>query len=362
MGMGRRGSAAAGYKKGQLRVSDFDYQLPEGLIAQVPAEPRDSARLMVYDRASGVNQHRRFRELTDCLQRNDLLVVNDTRVLPHRLRGRRSSGGSVECLILDRHGLDCRGYVKPARKIRPGETIVMEGGRLALTPLQDLGSGLLQFRLEPTRGTLDETLEEVGRAPLPPYIRRDGKEGPGPDRGAYQTVYAEVPGAVAAPTAGLHFTTELLDALGALGVRVARVTLHVGEGTFAPVRVEQVEEHRMHKEAFVLSGETAEQVARARTDGGRVIAVGTTAARTLETCARSNRTVRAQTGTSELFLYPGKSFQIVDGLITNFHLPRSTLLMLVCAFVGTERVLELYREAVEREYRFYSYGDAMLIL
>ena len=317
---------------------------------------------MVYDRASGVNQHRRFRELTDCLQRNDLLVVNDTRVLPHRLRGRRSTGGSVECLILDRHGLDCRGYVKPARKIRPGETIVMEGGRLALIPLQDLGSGLLQFRLEPTRGTLGETLEEVGRAPLPPYIRRDGKEGPEPDRGAYQTVYAEVPGAVAAPTAGLHFTTELLDALGALGVRVARVTLHVGEGTFAPVRVERVEEHRMHREAFVLSAETAEQVARARTDGGRVIAVGTTAARTLETCARSNRTVRAQTGTSELFLYPGKSFQIVDGLITNFHLPRSTLLMLVCAFVGIERVLELYREAVEREYRFYSYGDAMLIL
>ena len=197
---------------------------------------------------------------------------------------------------------------------------------------------------------------------MPPYIRRDGEEGPEADRGAYQTVYAEVPGAVAAPTAGLHFTTELLDALGALGVRVARVTLHVGEGTFAPVRVEQVEEHRMHREAFVLSDETAEQVARARTDGGRVIAVGTTAARTLETCALSDRMVRAQTGSSELFLYPGKPLQIVDGLITNFHLPRSTLLMLVCAFAGTDRVLELYREAVEREYRFYSYGDAMLIL
>ena len=345
-----------------MHVSDFDYELPEQLIAQVPVQPRDSARLMVYDRRRGESRHQHFRDLCGFLQPDDLLVVNDTRVLPHRLRGRRPSGGRVDCLILDRDGLDCVGYVKPARKIRLGESLAMEGGRLALRPQQALGRGRFRFRLEPVGGTLDQVLEEVGRAPLPPYIHRGGEEEPLSDRQLYQTVYARKPGAVAAPTAGLHFTEELLQALEAHGVRIASVTLHVGPGTFEPVRVEQVEDHTMHEEAFELPEETAGDVARLRRAGGRVVAVGTTAARTLETCALPDRTVRPGRGTSDLFLSPGKQFQVVDALITNFHLPRSTLLMLVCAFAGMPEVLQLYREAVKRRYRFYSFGDAMLLL
>ena len=345
-----------------MLVSDFDYELPEQLIAQVPSEPRDSARLMVYDRAEGLIQHQRFADVVRFLQRDDLLVINDTRVLPHRLRGRRSTGGLVDCLILDRDGSDCRGYVKPARKIRLGEKLVMEGGRLIVRPREALGSGLFRFDLDTDAGALDEVLEEVGRAPLPPYIHRDGEEAPLPDRRRYQTVYAREPGAVAAPTAGMHFTEELLRRLSAQGVRNASLTLHVGVGTFAPVRAERVEEHRMHEEAFQLPDETAAEVALARRHGRRVVAVGTTAARTLETCAVEDRMVRPGHGTSDLFLYPGRPFRVVDALITNFHLPRSTLLMLVCAFAGREKVLELYREAVQSGYRFYSYGDAMLLL
>lgn len=318
--------------------------------------------MLVLDRATGRRQHEVVRELPAFTRPGDLLVVNDTRVLPHRLLGRRPGGGRVETLILERDGEACRGYLKPAAKVRCGRAIPMEEGALLLHPEEALGGGMFRFRLEAPGGDLDEVLVAVGRAPLPPYLRRDGAEDVARDRCEYQTLFATHDGAVAAPTAGLHFTPELLEALAGRGVQLAPVTLHVGEGTFAPVRVEQVEEHRMHSETYALPPATAEAVARTRAAGGRVVAVGTTSARTLETCAAGDGLVEPGTGQSDLFLYPGVEFSVVDALLTNFHLPRSTLLMLVCAFAGQELVLETYREAVERGYRFYSFGDAMLLV
>jgi len=351
----------------QLRVDDFAFDLPDGLIADTPVEPRDAARLLVYDRRNGQREHRRFSELCGFLEEGDLLVLNDTRVLPHRLFGRRETGGRVECLILERHGDEGRGYVKPARKVRPGDAIPMEGGRIVLHPIADLGAGMFRFRLEVAHGSVAEALEEVGRAPLPPYIRRDGTEDRGGDRARYQTVFATAPGAIAAPTAGLHFTPELLAAIEAQGVAIARVTLHVGEGTFAPLRVDGIADHVMHEEAYALPEATARAVAETRARGGRVIAVGTTAARTLETCAvpdpRGGRAlVAAQEGRSDIFIYPGVPLRVVDALVTNFHLPRSTLVMLVAAMIGRETLLEVYGEAIALGYRFYSFGDAMLIV
>ena len=395
-----------------MHVADFDFELPEHLIAQRPVWPRDASRLLVHDRRSGAVQHRTFAELPELLAPGDLLVLNDTRVLPHRLVGRRPSGGRVEVLVLERTGADCRGYVKPARKVQIGVPIELEGGALVMTARERLGEGVCRFTLEaPGGGALGEVLERVGRAPLPPYLQRGagsvgassaaietagaggaeagGAGAGGAERGAagssgssagpdaepdadrdadrdvdrrrYQTVYAAAPGAVAAPTAGLHFTPELLAALGARGVEQAFLTLHVGEGTFAPLRVDEVERHVMHEEVYELPQATAAAVAQARRRGGRIVAVGTTAARVLETCARDDRTVSAGAGRTRLFLYPGRPLRVVDALITNFHLPRSTLLMLVSAFAGREQVLALYREAIARGYRFYSFGDAMLI-
>ena len=346
-----------------MRVSEFDFDLPARLVAQAPVEPRDSARLLVYERAARKCRHRVVRDLPDELQAGDLLVVNDTRVMPWRLRGRRATGGRVEGLILARQGAVCRGLLKPAAKLRVGVPVVMEGGALTLHPEASLGGGLFRFRLVAAAGaTLDDALERFGRAPLPPYIARDGSEDVGADRERYQTVFAANPGAVAAPTAGLHFTPTLLGALERRGVAVAPVTLHVGPGTFAPVRVETVEDHVMHSEAYVLPPATAAAVATAQATKGRVVAVGTTAARVLESCAREDGSVEAGTGQTELFLYPGRPLRVVDALMTNFHLPRSTLLMLVSAFAGREPILEAYREAVEQEYRFYSFGDSMLLL
>lgn len=345
-----------------MRVAEFDFELPAGRIADHPAEPRDAARLLVLDRTTGERRHRIVRDLPGLLAPGDLLVVNDTQVLPHRLVGQRPGGGRVETLILERQGESCRGYLKPAAKLRCGRAIPMEGGALLLHPQVALGGGLFRFRLEAPDGDLDAVLAEVGRAPLPPYLRRRGPEDVPRDRREYQTVFATHAGAVAAPTAGLHFTPALLAALEARGVEVARVTLHVGEGTFAPIRVEQVNEHRMHSERYVLPLATAQAVAHTRARGGRVVAVGTTSARTLETRAVAGGLVEAGAGESELFLYPGVELSVVDVLLTNFHLPQSTLLMLVCAFAGQELVLETYREAVESGYRFYSYGDAMLVL
>jgi S-adenosylmethionine:tRNA ribosyltransferase-isomerase len=345
-----------------MLVSDFHYELPADRIADRPVDPRDAAQLFVYERASGQRRHAHVRDLAELLAPGDLLVVNDTRVLPYRLVGRRGTGGRIEVLILERSGTECRGYVKPARKVRSGQHIVLEEGRLELSPIDDLGGGLFRFRLEAPGGDLDTTLDAVGRAPLPPYIRRADEAEPAFDRERYQTVYAARPGAVAAPTAGLHFTPELLERLRARGVERAAVTLHVGEGTFAPVRAERVADHVMHEEDYELPADTAAKVARTRAAGGRVVAVGTTAARVLETCARTDRTVDPGRGRTRLFLYPGRPVRVVDALLTNFHLPESTLLMLVSAFAGRETVLDLYREAIARGYRFFSYGDAMLLL
>lgn len=345
-----------------LPVADFDFQLPVSQIAKAPAEPRDAARLLVYERSSETCDHTRFREILRYLRPGDLLVLNDTKVLPHRLIGRRSSGGRVETLLLERHGELARGYLKPAKKLEIGEAIAFEGGAVRITPLAALGGGIFQLRIEAADGDVAATLERVGRAPLPPYIERDDGDAVALDRARYQTVFAREPGAVAAPTAGLHFTSELLASLMAGGVETAHVTLHVGEGTFAPVRVTDVEQHRMHAEHYVLPEATAAAIHRARARGGRVIAVGTTAARTLETCGRAGGLVAAGEGESRLFLYPGKRFGVVDALLTNFHLPRSTLLMLVAAFAGREQILRVYRGAVEEGYRFFSFGDAMLVV
>ena len=345
-----------------MRVADFHYELPEARIATQPIEPRDAARLFVHERAADRSEHRVVRDLPELLRPGDLLVLNDTRVLPHRLVGRLASGGRVEALILERSGEFARGYLKPARKLRLGVGIGFEGGRLTLEPLAPLGGGLFRFRLRAADGAdLEATLEAVGRAPLPPYIRRDDGADAAIDRARYQTVFARAPGAVAAPTAGLHFTPELLGRIAARGVATAFVTLHVGEGTFASLRVERVEEHRMHAERYELPAASAAAIAATRARGGRVVAVGTTAARVLESCARDDRCVEPGSGSTELFLYPGRPLRVVDVLLTNFHLPESTLLMLVAAFAGRERILRLYREAIDLGYRFYSYGDAMLL-
>lgn len=345
-----------------MRVSDFDFHLPAELIATAPAEPRDASRLMVLDRASGAVEHRRFRDLPQLLREGDLLVLNDTRVRPWRLRGRRSSGGAVECLLLAVDGDRAEGFVKPSKKLRAGDVVPMEDGAIELRLVQALGGGRWRLQLTAAGGDVAAALERCGRAPLPPYIARDGAEDVAHDRERYQTVFARRAGAVAAPTAGLHFTPELLARLAAGGVEQAHVTLHVGEGTFAPVRAEVVEEHRMHAERFELSPEVAHAVQRTRERGGRVVAVGTTSARTLESCARDDRLVAAATGDTELFLYPGRPLRVVDVLLTNFHLPQSTLLMLVSAFAGRDAVLAAYRAAVQERYRFFSFGDAMLIV
>ncbi|MFK7738868.1 MAG: tRNA preQ1(34) S-adenosylmethionine ribosyltransferase-isomerase QueA [Planctomycetota bacterium] len=345
-----------------MRVADFDFHLPPENIAARPAEPRDSARLFVHDRERDQSQHRHVRDLDLLLDPGDLLVLNDTRVMPWRLRGRRSTGGAAHCLLLRLDGDMGEAFVKPSKKLSVGDRLEMEEGALTVELCEALGQGRWRLRLE-GRGGEDPAmaLERCGRAPLPPYIERGEDEDVASDRARYQTVFADKPGAVAAPTAGLHFTDELLDRLRTRGVETAFVTLHVGEGTFAPLRVDDVESHRMHEEAYELPAATAAAVAATRARGGRVVAVGTTSCRTLETCAIAGRQVAAGSGRSDLFLYPGRELQVVDALLTNFHLPQSTLVMLVAAFLGRERTLRLYHEAIERGYRFYSFGDAMLL-
>lgn len=347
----------------RVLVSDFDFSLPSALLATRAAEPRDHARMFVLDRENGpaADRHLHVHDLPSLLQRGDLLVLNDTRVVPWRLRGRRATGGAVECLLVQLQGEHGEAFVKPSKKLRQGDRLPMEDGAIDLTLLAPLGRGRWQVALRAANGTVAVALERCGRAPLPPYIPRDGHEDVAADRARYQTVFARVPGAIAAPTAGLHFTNELLQRLQAGGIELAWVTLHVGEGTFAPLRTNVVAEHRMHAERYELPAATAAAIAATKARGGRVIAVGTTSCRTLETCARDDGTVEAGIGSSELFLHPGCRFHVVDGLLTNFHLPQSTLLMLVAAFAGRERVLAAYAEAVARGYRFYSFGDAMLI-
>lgn len=348
-----------------MNVSDFDYGLPQELIAQRPAERRDASRLLVLDRDTGAVEHRTFGELPELLAPGDALVLNDTRVLPARLFARKPTGGQVELLLLERTGADEQGprwraLASASRPPRPGAVLAAAGGLGVEILLRDADG--LEVRLLDPEGRADEKLEAVGRMPLPPYIRRGPDDPLNPlDRERYQTVYARRPGAVAAPTAGLHFTEELLGRVRSRGIAIAYLTLHVGAGTFLPVRVERVEDHRMGEEVYELPRETAEAIAGARSRGGRVVAVGTTVSRVLEACAAERGLVRPGSGRCDLFIYPGFCFRVVDALVTNFHLPRSTPLMLVAAFAGRERVLAAYRQAIERGYRFYSYGDAMFV-
>jgi S-adenosylmethionine:tRNA ribosyltransferase-isomerase len=348
-----------------VRLSDFVYELPERLIAQEPLPQRDASRLMVMDRRSGRVAHRSFADLPSLLRAGDLLVLNDTRVVLARLRGTKPTGGKVEVLLLERiGGTDAapfhRCLMDASKPTRPGTRIAFGAG-LAARVLARSGEGY-EVALEAAGGVPAEMLDRLGGVPLPPYIRREaGDPRDVLDRERYQTVYAERPGAVAAPTAGLHFTRALLDAIAARGVGIARLTLHVGPGTFLPVRSEEVEEHALHSEAYDLPAATAQAVRETRHLGRRVVAVGTTVVRTLEATAEPDGTVRPGGGRCDLFIRPGHRFLAVDAMVTNFHLPRSTLLMLVSAFAGRERVLGAYADAIRDGYRFYSYGDAMFL-
>ncbi|BDG07059.1 tRNA preQ1(34) S-adenosylmethionine ribosyltransferase-isomerase QueA [Anaeromyxobacter paludicola] len=343
-----------------MKVSDFDYALPEELIAQEPVSPRDASRLMVVPRdPAAALAHRAFRELDALLAPGDLLVMNDTRVIPARLTGAKESGGKVEVLLLEP---DAPGSARwkamgqASKPLRPGARIAFQAFSAVLEEV--LGGGFYRVRFDREGAALEAAIAREGSLPLPPYIRR----APGPaDAERYQTVVARVPGSAAAPTAGLHFTPELLARLAARGVERTCVTLHVGPGTFLPIRSDTVEEHRMHEERYEVPEAAARAFAAARARGGRVVAVGTTSVRTLESAA-SEDGLRAGPGRTSIFITPGHRFRAVDALVTNLHLPRSTLLMLVCAFAGSERVLGAYRAAVESRYRFFSYGDAMLLV
>jgi S-adenosylmethionine:tRNA ribosyltransferase-isomerase len=347
-----------------VKVADFDYELPTELIAQVPLEPRDAARLLVLDRSSGQIAHRQFRDLPGLLRAGDCLVANDSRVMPGRLMGRKVTGGVVELLLLGRRGPGVwEALIRPGRRVKPGTELVFGSGELTAVVRSTTAAGGRKVEFQWREGTFEEHLKRLGRVPLPPYIHTDLPE---PER--YQTVYSREPGSAAAPTAGLHFTPELLERLEEAGIGVVYVTLHVGLGTFRPVQAADVEEHIMHVESYAIGGEAAAAVNRTRDAGGRVIAVGTTAARVLETRVaiggNEAPTPRIEAGDGEtgIFIYPGYRFRAIDGLITNFHLPKSTLLMLVAALAGRERVLAAYREAIRLRYRFFSFGDAMLVI
>lgn len=339
-----------------MKTHDFYYDLPEELIAQTPLEHRDSSRLMLLDKETGAVEHRHFYDIIDYLQEGDCLVLNNSRVLPARLMGHRPTGGVVEVLLLRDLGdkrWEC--LCKPGRKMQVGNEVIFGDGELTavVCEVQETGNRVLEFRYE---GIFLEILERLGKMPLPPYIKAELK-----DQERYQTVYSKDVGSAAAPTAGLHFTNELLDALRAKGVKTAFVTLHVGLGTFRPVKAEEITDHHMHSELCMMDEQTAQMLNETRANGGRIICVGTTSCRTLESLAGEDGSFRASSKWTEIFIYPGYRFKATDALITNFHLPESTLVMLVSALAGREHVLNAYKEAVKERYRFFSFGDAMFI-
>ena len=346
-----------------MKLNDFDYSLPQELIAQRPLEHREESRLLVLHRGDGPIEHRRFEDIVEYLQSPDVLVVNDTRVLPWKVTGRRATGGAIEGLLTEaRADGTWLAMFKSHRRLLAGERLRLLERRLTAHLLERSEEGTWTIRFDEAEP--ERILAEHGLAPLPPYIkRRAGDEEVAElDRRRYQTVFASREGAIAAPTAGLHFTTELLERVRAGGTEVAKVTLHVGVGTFQPVKAERVEEHRMHAERYELTGEAASVINERRRLGGRIVAVGTTSVRVLETCVDEHGTVMGASGSTNIFVYPPYRFRAVDAMITNFHLPKSTLMMLVCAFAGRERVFTAYEEAKRERYRFFSYGDAMLIL
>ena len=348
-----------------MLVSEFDFELPRDRIAQFPSEKRDQARLLVLERSNGSLSHQRVADLPRLLAPGDLFVINDTRVFPARLLGRRCpNGGAVECLLMNRlNDEHWDALLYPSQKLRVGGGMRFEkdGCRLCAEVVEYCSSGRRTIRLWTEDGTsVDDAVDQLGHIPLPPYVKRPAESA---DRERYQTVYAKVRGSVAAPTAGLHLTDSILKQLQARDIEVRRLTLHVGYGTFKPIRVERVEDHRVEPEYYEMPAETAAAVGRALSSGRRVVAVGTTTARTLETAFRAgDGQLQAGRGVSDLYLYPGVGFNVVGGLLTNFHLPRSSLLMLVSAFAGWDSVRAAYTDALRNGYRFYSYGDAMLIL
>ncbi len=340
-----------------MKTSDFYYDLPQELIAQDPLTDRSGSRLMVLDRKDGQVSHHIFKEIIDYLDPGDCLVINDTKVIPARLYGvKKETGAHIEVLLLKRHEGDVwETLVRPGKKARPGAKISFGDGLLEAEVLEvvDDGNRLIRFDYD---GIFEEILDQLGEMPLPPYITHKLK-----DKNRYQTVYAVHEGSAAAPTAGLHFTPELLEAIEAKGVKIARVTLHVGLGTFRPVKVEDVTQHHMHSEYYQVSQEAADLINRTRDAGGRIIAVGTTSTRTLESVADETGHIHACGGFTDIFIYPGYRFKCIDALITNFHLPESTLLMLVSALAGKEHIMNAYETAVREKYRFFSFGDAMFI-
>jgi S-adenosylmethionine:tRNA ribosyltransferase-isomerase len=346
----------------------YDYTLDKELIAQFPARERTESRLLCMSRATGKITHRRFSQLPDILAPDDLVVINDTQVIKARLLGRKETGGQVEVLVIDYSaGMESAGQtgrfcapclVRASKPCRSGMRLVFEGGFSARVVAVNEGSCLLEFSCGQDAPAM---FEKIGLTPLPPYVLRQGKKAPVDDAARYQTVYACNQGAVAAPTAGLHFSGPLLEAIRQRGIGIATVTLHVGYGTFMPVRVQDIREHKMHTERYSLPQKSADAINRAKKEGRRVVAVGTTCVRTLEYSIRKNGLLTEDSGDCDLFIYPGFSFKVVDALVTNFHLPRSTLLLLVSAFAGRENILAAYAEAVREKYRFFSYGDASFI-
>lgn len=341
-----------------MKTSDFYYDLPEELIAQDPLEDRTASRLLVLNRETGAVEHKIFSDVIDYLNEGDCLVINNTRVIPARLIGEKEgTGGKVEVLLLKRRANDVwETLVKPGKKLKPGAKITFGDGRLRAEVLEvvEEGNRLVKFYYE---GIFEEILDSLGEMPLPPYITHKLE-----DKEMYQTVYAKFDGSAAAPTAGLHFTKELLNKIEEKGIKIASITLHVGLGTFRPVKVDDVNNHHMHTEWYEVNTEAADIINETKKNGGRVICVGTTSCRTIESVADDNGYMKAKTGETDIFIYPGYKFKVMDGLITNFHLPESTLVMLVSAFAGKENVLSAYETAVKEKYRFFSFGDAMILI